>query len=446
MFGGDEVGALVVDIGSSISRFGFAGEDTPKAVFDTTLGYSLEAQVSSSAASAMRDDTATSSFGTAEAVAAAPRRRFYTGRSQHVCRENMEILSPLQAGLVSDWEAVEALWDFALNRHLTVNAANHPLLIAEANHNTHAHREKLAKLAFEKYNVPAIFLAKEAPLAAFSAGKATALVIDSGSAITSTYAVNDGYLLHKASQRTSFAGDTLDLLNEHISFTSKQQVLTPRYQLKRELHRGEMLSRAASAAELPANVSASYHRFQVLELLRDIKASVCRVSEAPFDPKQNSKVQRKSYDLPDGNILDLGPERFEAGEYLWGPLPAELQSLQAPEPNRVFAFNGLQQMCRDTVWACDPDMRKELVSNIVAAGGTMLSGGVTQRLSHELTSVFSDASFKVKILSVASNTERRFASWVGGSILASLGSFHQMWFSKKEYEDKGAVQLAHKCP
>ena len=93
-----------------------------------------------SAPSAMSDDSSASSFSSSPSSPAAkpaPKRRFFTGRSHHVCRDLMEIISPFQDGLglffiksdfviilfiyvyttlVSDWEAIESLWDFALNR------------------------------------------------------------------------------------------------------------------------------------------------------------------------------------------------------------------------------------------------------------------------------------------------------------------------------------------
>ena len=35
---------------------------------------------------------------------------------------------------------------------------------------------------------------------------------------------------------------------------------------------------------------------------------------------------------------------------------------------------------------------------------------------------------------------------MGGSILASLGTFHQMWLSKQEYEEQGTRAVHIKCP
>lgn len=37
--------------------------------------------------------------------------------------------------------------------------------------------------------------------------------------------------------------------------------------------------------------------------------------------------------------------------------------------------------------------------------------------------------------------ERKFASWIGGSIMASLGTFQQLWISKLEYEEQGKACL-----
>ena len=41
--------------------------------------------------------------------------------------------------------------------------------------------------------------------------------------------------------------------------------------------------------------------------------------------------------------------------------------------------------------------------------------------------------------------ERRFSTWIGGSILASLGTFQQSWMSKAEYEEVGAAQLLERA-
>merc|ERR1719242_1092223 len=53
---------------------------------------------------------------------------------------------------------------------------------------------------------------------------------------------------------------------------------------------------------------------------------------------------------------------------------------------------------------------------------------------------------RFKLIAANGPQERRYGSWIGGSILASLGSFQQMWVSKQEYEEGGRAQVDRKCP
>lgn len=50
----------------------------------------------------------------------------------------------------------------------------------------------MAELMFEKYKVPALYLGKNAALAAFANGRPTCLVVDSGATHTSAVPVHDG--------------------------------------------------------------------------------------------------------------------------------------------------------------------------------------------------------------------------------------------------------------
>ncbi|CAG8511380.1 9058_t:CDS:2 [Scutellospora calospora] len=133
-FGGDEVSALVLDVGSCWTRAGYAGEDTPKIVFPTSYGYIPETETISSESS----EKGKYIIGDAEVAA---------------WRPNMEIRNPLVNGLVQDWDALEQIWDYALRKRLQVDPTEHPLFVTEAAWNTREIREKLTEIAFEKYNV-----------------------------------------------------------------------------------------------------------------------------------------------------------------------------------------------------------------------------------------------------------------------------------------------------
>ncbi len=41
--------------------------------------------------------------------------------------------------------------------------------------------------------------------------------------------------------------------------------------------------------------------------------------------------------------------------------------------------------------------------------------------------------------------ERKYSAWIGGSILASLSTFKQMWISQQEYEETGPSIVHRKC-
>jgi actin-related protein len=86
----------------------------------------------------------------------------------------------------------------------------------------------------------------------------------------------------------------------------------------------------------------------------------------------------------------------------------------------------------------DADLRKELASNIILTGSASLFPGLDKSLSIELGKVL-PASYKHKVISSKSTVENRYGAWIGGSILSSLGSFQQLWLSKKEYEENGAL-------
>jgi actin-like protein 6A len=93
----------------------------------------------------------------------------------------------------------------------------------------------------------------------------------------------------------------------------------------------------------------------------------------------------------------------------------------------------------------DVDVRREVLPGVVLTGGTSLLAGLRERLERGLIEAAPQAA-KIKVVAPTNPVERRFSSWIGGSILSSLGSFHQMWMSKREYEEHGASLIHRKAP
>ena len=59
--------------------------------------------------------------------------------------------------------------------------------------------------------------------------------------------------------------------------------------------------------------------------------------------------------------------------------------------------------------------------------------GIADRMQKELGAL-APSSVKVKIVAPP---ERKYSVWIGGSILASLSTFQNMWVSKQEYDESG---------
>ena len=103
---------------------------------------------------------------------------------------------------------------------------------------------------------------------------------------------------------------------------------------------------------------------------------------------------------------------------------------------------GIHEMIHNSIMKCDVDIQlKNLYSSIVLSGGTTMYPGIADRMQKEI-SALAPSSEKVKIIAPP---ERKYAAWLGGSIMASLSTFQQMWISKKEYDESGPSVVHRKC-
>ena len=87
------------------------------------------------------------------------------------------------------------------------------------------------------------------------------------------------------------------------------------------------------------------------------------------------------------------------------------------------------------------DIRKDLYANTVLSGGTTMFTGIAERMEKEVKAL-APQSMKIKIVAPP---ERKYSVWIGGSILASLSTFQQMWISKEEYDESGPSIVHRKC-
>ncbi|KAK4479277.1 hypothetical protein RD792_014788 [Penstemon davidsonii] len=411
MYGGDEVSAIVVDLGSHTCKAGYAGEDAPKAVFPSVVGSIDQMEV---------DDPDNSDKNSVSADSKPKgKHKFYVG-SQDLGfrRDHMEVLSPIKDGIVVDWDMVESIWDHALRKCLLIDPKEHPMLLAESCSNTQHHREKAAEIMFEKYQVPALFLAKNAVLTSFASGRATSLVVDSGGGSTTVAPVHDGYVIQKAVSTSPIGGELLtDCLLK--SLEQKGIAIKPRYAFKRkEIRPGEFQT---VDLDFP-NTTESYKLYSQRVIASDIKECVCRAPDTPYDETSYSNIPMTPYELPDGQTIEIGADRFKIPDVLFNP--SLVQTIPGMESSLETAstIRGLPQMVIDSINKCDVDIRRELYSSILLAGGTSSMQQLKERLEKDLLEE-SPQSARVKVLASGNATERRF-----------------------RYEEHGASYIQRKCP
>ena len=116
---------------------------------------------------------------------------------------------------------------------------------------------------------------------------------------------------------------------------------------------------------------------------------------------------------------------------------------------------GIHETCYNSIMKCDIDIRKDLYANTVLSGGTTMYPGIADRMQKEITALapryrqsitfhqsITCSTMKIKIIAPP---ERKYSVWIGGSILASLSTFQQMWISKQEYDESGPSIVHRKC-
>ncbi|RKP24111.1 actin family, partial [Syncephalis pseudoplumigaleata] len=265
-YGGDEVSALVLDVGARWTKAGYAGEDMPAAFFSSWVGAATEQGASANAADAMDVDAAPQNDAPeATTDGAGPRTRYYmhAGGAAPPWHENMEMRNPIKDGLIDDWDALEQIWDHIFESALRVNPAEHPLLVTESAWNKRECRERLAELAFEKYRAPALFLCKDAVLTAFAAGRSTALVVDAGAGSTRVVPVYDGYVMQKNVAKQSLGAHMLSEIILQQMETDMKITVTPQYKVK-EKQPVETEQPAKATLHDRPNTTASYDHYAKL--------------------------------------------------------------------------------------------------------------------------------------------------------------------------------------
>jgi actin-related protein len=456
------MGALAFDVGSTTTRCGFAGDGEPRASFASTIVHGLPPQVARSEGGCASEGWATLDEGDAHLSDAT--------------LKNLQARPLYSASGVLDESVFASLLRHGLHKLRCESWAEHPLMLSEPTSATAAARRQTAEMVFEELGAPALCVVRAAELAAISAGRPTALVLEAGERETTSACVVDGVVAPRSLFISPLSGAlTTQAFAKSIKATTGE--LLPACALRASGGGGGGGEGSAAGGD------GSYVAYRRGELQRDMFETCGRCSEAPPAPppekasnargpkasKQKSLEAQAAaaaaaaaavaaakndveaeYTLPDGRTITVsGKERSQVADHL---VTGEGGGGRGgSKAQAAHAALGLPALAMRSINGLEPEMHKEAIRNVVVIGGLSCLAGLPERLEQELmrsastSPVMSIAHQAHRLaLLVGTTQDRRNGVWNGASMLGSMASHQEMWMSKAEYEEYGAPLISRK--
>ncbi|MBN3309115.1 ARP2A protein, partial [Amia calva] len=318
-------------------------------------------------------------------------------------RSMLEVNYPMENGIVRNWDDMKHLWDYTFGpEKLNIDSRNCKILLTEPPMNPTKNREKIIEVMFETYQFSGVYIAIQAVLTLYAQGLLTGVVVDSGDGVTHICPVYEGFSLPHLTRRLDIAGRDIT-----------------RYLIKLLLLRGYAFNHSAD-----------------FETVRMMKEKLCYVG---YNIEQEQKlalettVLVESYTLPDGRLIKVGGERFEAPEALFQPHLINVEGV------------GVAELLFNTIQAADIDTRAEFYKHIVLSGGSTMYPGLPSRLERELKQLYLErvlkgdvdklSKFKIRI---EDPPRRKHMVFLGGAVLADImKDKDNFWLTREEYQEKG---------
>lgn len=453
VYGGDEINAIVLDPGSYTTRIGYAGDDFPKVITSSYYGQ-------------VKND-----------------KKKIFGESINVPRANYDIKPILKESIIVDWDAAIEQYQYYFDQQLKVVGPEQPILITEPIWTETSYRQQLVETFFENFEFSGIYLAKSPTCVSFQQGRSNCLVVDLGHDSVLVTPVIDGICLLKSSMKTNYGGKFLSNEIQDYLIDTKKVVMEPSFKIKSkipttypdppkyELKNNNTIPTSSSLSQsfLEFQNEKIYHNFKEILEVPEKNSSSGTTTTTTTTNKDSSRL----FELPTGQSIVI--DRFKIAESIFDPTiykftnsklsfppnNGEISITQANEyrplkrvrkndddeeedsnqstPKPEVNIRGISQLISHTLSNIDIDLRASLANNIIVTGGVSLISQLTERLYLELSN--NNPGLKIRLHAVGNTTERINQAWIGGSVLASLGTFHQMWVTKEEYNEVGVDRI-----
>ncbi|XP_077967800.1 uncharacterized protein LOC120325886 isoform X2 [Styela clava] len=369
---------VVVDLGSYEIKAGFAGEYLPAFEYRTVIG-----NWGSHLGEGFQNKLDDTFFGD-EAM------------SKHTMITRRY---PIQGGEVTDWKDLEKMLDYTFSKLLEIDAKDHPVLITEPSTINKRQRERKLEIIMESLHCRMVQFKQQAVLSSLSAGKDISLVVSSGHGYTEVVPVYYGYALNHAVQRMNVGG-------KHVT---------------------EYLSRLL-LEERGANFTSATDQL-ILESIKHRYAQV--LPDESFESKHWTK--QVSYELPDGEILQLGRELHRCTDPLFQP------GLIGQDGD-----GGVDTLIRESLKSVDSDIHQQMKSTVLLSGGNSCLRGFKEHLHEKL--LLDDGSKSSKTnWKIDSCENLKTCAWLGGSLYADNDSFRQSAVTDDAYFEYGPSIIHRTC-
>jgi len=381
---------IVCDNGTGFVKCGFAGTNFPAAIFPSMVGRPV-----------MRFEE--------NVINNIQIKDIMVGDEAQKLRNMLQITYPMENGIIRNWEDIQYVWDYTFFEKLKINPKDSKILLTEAPMNPKKNREQMLSVMFEKYGFQGVYIGIQAVLVLYAQGLLTGVVVDSGDGVTHIIPVFDGFALPHLTKRLDVAGRDIT-----------------RHLIKLLLLRGYAFNRTAD-----------------FDTVRQIKEKLCYVGYNLDMEKRlalETTVLVEPYTLPDGRVIRVGAERFEAPEILFNPSYIGLEA------------KGIAEQLFSTIQAADIDTRVEFYQHIVLSGGSSMYPGLPSRLEKELKEMYlekvlkkDESRLKKFKLRIEDPPRRKHMVFLGGAYLAEImKNKENFWITKKEYTEQGVACLK-KC-